>query len=117
VNDTAKVIQSAENLRIKSDNKAGSSSDLDYVQKQIGNMKISDGGVGRPTLVKNAALPEHPENVDLRSSAVRDGSLTFNNDGTVDKRCSAVRSSDVLVTVEGNVDGSLEYKNGMWLLL
>jgi len=144
VNDTVEVLQSDDNIRIKSKNgnqstdskvdkkliekwsndeplttnseinravqqvkvlqeNSGVSSDLDYVRIQIENMQIRNGVVGHPTSVKNAALPEHP-NIDLRSSAVRNESIKFKNDGTVDMRSAAVKSGDVFVTKAGDVD-------------
>eukprot|EP00743_Colponemidia_sp_Colp-15_P009263 GILK01010119.1.p1 GENE.GILK01010119.1~~GILK01010119.1.p1 ORF type:complete len:318 (-),score=28.63 GILK01010119.1:65-1018(-) len=57
--------------------------------------------------------PPVPVTVDLRTSLVRSGALTFKPDGTVDGKCSAVKTGIVLVKTSGEVDRrSSGYRSG-----
>jgi hypothetical protein len=76
--------------------------------KSKGSMSTTEYGATNPEPM-GITVPEynavHSSGVDQRSSDVRSGDLSFNNDGSVDGRSSAVRSGEVLKTKDGGVDG------------
>ncbi|CAF3938708.1 unnamed protein product [Rotaria sp. Silwood1] len=47
----------------------------------------------------------HAQDIDYRSSSVRNGELYLKPDGTVDQRSSVVRSGNVRITRDGGIDG------------